>query len=687
MAMTGPARKSTAQTNAVKVAPAPLVVPNTFSPEDLLAMLRQMMLIRRFEVRAKELFLDGRIKGTAHSSVGQEAIAVGACRALGPDDFLLTHHRGHGHTIARGADITAMFAELLGRESGSCGGLGGSMHIADLGRRILGANGIVGAGMGLGCGAALAEMIGKTGNVGIAFFGDGAANEGIFHEAMNLAGVWHLPLIFFCENNQYGLSTRSADVTAGPGVAARGAGYGIPAVVVDGNDVGAVFQAVERAALRARAGDGPSLIEAMTYRWDDHSMRANLPAYRSTKEERTWRDADPLVRLRASTVAAGGIGEADLAALQAEIETEIERAIVAAETATEPDFASAMTKVLAPPTVLASREPTAGNRRITYRQAINEAFHQEMARDERVIMIGEDIGQIGGIFGLTPGLRDRFGAERVRDTPISEGVIGGAAVGAALSGLRPVVEIQLFDFVTHMMDAIVNQAAKARFMLGGAARVPVVFRGPQGAGIRLAAQHCQSLEAWFAHVPGLEVYAPSSAYDAKGLMAAAIRSDNPVVFLEHKLLYLGGEEAVPEADYAIAPGRARIVREGCDVTVIATLAMVDRAVQAAGRLEKDGISVEIIDPRTISPFDIETVVASIRKTNRAVVVHEAVTFGGFGGEIAAQIMEQAFDWLDAPVRRVGAPMMPVPYNDRLEREYMPSAATIAQAIKEVCYVR
>jgi 2-oxoisovalerate dehydrogenase E1 component len=248
-----------------------------------------------------------------------------------------------------------------------------------------------------------------------------------------------------------------------------------------------------------------------------------------------------------------------------------------------------------------------------------------------------------------------------------------------------VVEIQLFDFVTHMMDAIVNQAAKARFMLGGAASVPVVFRGPQGAGIRLAAQHCQSLEAWFANVPGLEVYCPSSAYDAKGLMAAAIRSDNPVVFLEHKLLYLGDAQPVPEEPYALAPGRARIVREGTDCTVVATLAMVERAVQAASRLARQGLSVEVIDPRTISPLDMETIVASVRKTNRAVVVHEAVTFGGFGGEIAAQIMERAFDWLDAPVRRVGAPMMPVPYNDRLEREFMPSASTIADAIKEVCY--
>jgi len=274
----------------------------------------------------------------------------------------------------------------------------------------------------------------------------------------------------------------------------------------------------------------------------------------------------------------------------------------------------------------------------------------------------------------------------VRDTPIAEGVISNCGVGAAMMGMRPIVEIQLFDFVSLMMDAIVNQAAKARFMMGGKPKVPIVFRGPQGAGIRLAAQHCQSLEAWFAHVPGLEVYAPSNAFDAKGLMIAAIRSDNPVIFLEHKLLYLGGEEPVPAAPYAIAPGRARIVRSGSDCTLIATMAMVERAVQAAARLEKQGLSVEIIDPRTIKPLDMETIVASVQKTGRAVIVHEAVRFGGIGAEIAASITERAFDWLDAPVARVGAPDMPVPYNDGLERDYMPDAKDIATAIKEVCYV-
>ncbi len=658
---------------------------NALTDEDLAAMLSMMLRIRQFETRTTELFNEGRIKGTAHSSVGQEAIAAGACRALEPEDFILTHHRGHGHTIAKGADMAKMMAELMGKADGYCYGLGGSMHIADFERRILGANGIVGAGMGLGTGAALAEKLKGSGAIGIAFFGDGAASEGIFHEAMNLASIWKLPLIFFCENNQYGLSTPTEAVIAGGGIARRADAYLVPGQRIDGNDAVAVHDAVLRAAMRARADDGPTLIEAMTYRWGDHSMRANLPRYRSEDEETDWQARDPIERLKSRLAASGTLEASGFDGIAHAAESEVQDAIAWAEARPEPDTPTAQSLVTAPPRVQGPVEPPAGGRMLSYGRAINEAIRQEMERDESVFILGEDVGKIGGIFGVTRTLQERFGEDRVRDTPIAEGAISNCGVGAAMMGMRPIVEIQLFDFVSLMMDAIVNQAAKARFMMGGKPKVPVVFRGPQGAGIRLAAQHCQSLEAWFAHVPGLEVYTPSNAYDAKGLMTAAIRSDNPVVFLEHKLLYLGGEEPVPEQPYAVPPGSARVVREGTDCTVIALMAMVERAAQAAAQLERQGLSVEVIDPRTVKPLDMETIIESVRKTNRAVVVHEAVRFGGIGAEIAATVTEQAFDWLDAPVARIGAADMPVPYNDKLEREFMPSASKIAAAIKEVCY--
>ena len=662
-------------------------ISNALTSQHVRDMLQMMVRIRIFETRTIELFLDGKIRGTAHSSVGQEAIAAGACAALQADDFILTHHRGHGHTIAKGADIRRMMAELMGKAEGYCFGLGGSMHIADFERQILGANGIVGAGMGLGTGAALAEKIKQTGNIGIAFFGDGAASEGIFHEAMNLAAIWQLPLIFFCENNQYGLTTATSDVIAGGGIARRADAYDVPGQRIDGNDAIAVFETVRRAALRARSGEGPTLIEAMTYRWGDHSMRANLPSYRSKEEEETWRLQDPIARLRDVAIKQQELSKEEFDAIEGKAAQEIEEAIDWSQQLPEPDLETARAFVSAPTASAAipETEPGSGERKISYAAAITEAMHQEMQSDSRIIVLGEDIAKTGGIFGLTKGLMDAYGPQRVRDTPIAESVIASCGVGAAMSGLRPIIEVQLFDFITFMMDAIVNQAAKARYMMGGNLQVPVVFRGPQGGGLRLAAQHSQSLESMFANIPGLEIYAPASAYDAKGLMMTAMRSDNPVVFLEHKLLYLGSEEPVPEEPYAIPAGKARIVREGTDCTVVATMAMVERAVQAATRLSRQGISVEVIDPRTIKPLDTQAIVESVRKTGRAVVVHEAPSFGGVGGEIAATIMEQAFDWLDAPVKRVAAPEMPVPYNERLERQFLPDADLISRAVLEVCY--
>ena len=360
------------------------------------------------------------------------------------------------------------------------------------------------------------------------------------------------------------------------------------------------------------------------------------------------------------------------------------RAITKAENLPEPELPMLFDKVLAPRR-MPPPPPAPGSRAITYTEALREAIAQAIESDDTVFLMGEDVGPVGGTFGVTRGLFDRFGPERVMNTPISEGVISGSAVGAALSGRRPIAEIQIFDFVTFMMDPIVNQAAKLRFMLGGKASVPVVFRGPQGGGIRLAAQHSQSLEAWFAHVPGLTVLAPSTAYDAKGLMIAAIRDDNPVVFLEHKLLYLGGASPVPEAPYEIEIGKADVKREGTDITIIATLAMVERALSAAETLAREGISVEVIDPRSLRPLDMECFVRSVKKTSRCLVVHEAWRTGGIGAEIAAQITEEAFDWLDAPAERMGAAEVPMPYNDRLEREVMPSAAGIAETVRRMCH--
>jgi len=321
-------------------------------------------------------------------------------------------------------------------------------------------------------------------------------------------------------------------------------------------------------------------------------------------------------------------------------------------------------------------------RKLTMRAAINEALRQEMRRDPNVYVIGEDVGVFGGCFGVTAGLIDEFGPKRVVDTPITESAIVGNALGAAATGLRPVAEIMFMDFVGVTMDQIYNQAAKMRYMFGGKAKIPMVIRTACGAGGSAAAQHSQSLEAWFMHVPGLKVVAPSTAYDAKGLLISSIRDDNPVIFVEHKFIYdLEGE--VPEDIYTIPLGKADVKRQGSDVTVIATMAMVHRALEAAEELSKEGISVEVIDPRTLQPLDGETIIESVKKTHKVVIVHEAVKFAGPGAEIAAMIAEDAFDYLDAPIKRVAAPFTPVPFSPVLEQEYIPSKEKIIAAIREV----
>ncbi|MGD6943065.1 alpha-ketoacid dehydrogenase subunit beta [Cytobacillus gottheilii] len=321
-------------------------------------------------------------------------------------------------------------------------------------------------------------------------------------------------------------------------------------------------------------------------------------------------------------------------------------------------------------------------REITYLEAVREAMSQEMRENEDVFILGEDIGVYGGAFGVTRGMIEEFGPERVRNTPISEAAIAGAAVGSALTGMRPILELQFSDFITIAMDQIVNQAAKTRYMFGGKGKVPMVLRTPAGSGTGAAAQHSQSLEAWMAHIPGLKVVQPSTAYDAKGLLKAAMDDDNPVIFYEHKLLYKTSSN-VPEESYKIELGKADIKREGTDVTIVATAIMVHKALEAAEVLEKDGISAEVIDPRTIVPLDKETIIKSVKKTGKLIVVHEAVKRGGIGGEIVGVIAEsEAFDYLDAPIIRLGGKEVPIPYNPNLEKAAIPQVPDIIAAVKK-----
>ena len=623
--------------------------------------------IRRFEEAVRDLLQMGRLDGFAHLSIGHEAVAAGVCAALRPDDTISSTHRGHGHLIAKGGDLERMFAELFGRETGYCHGRGGSMHIADLDLGILGANGIVGGGIPLAMGAAFAHQRQGTDRVSAAFFGDGGVNQGAFHESLNLAAVWQLPAIFVCENNGYAASVPQAKHQRNPVIADRAIGYGMPGVTVDGNDVFAVYEAAREAVERARSGGGPTLIECKTYRHYAHSgAGADI---RSEDEVAAWRERDPVLALAGQYDEIAG----DREEIERRIDSLIERAVAAAESAPLPDPAEMERGVYGlRPAV--DEEPDPGERILTVGAAIDEALRQAMEADPRVTYSGED---------LESGSRGKgFPEGQVRDTPISEVAIVGLGTGAALAGDRPVVDIMFADFATVAMDQIVNQAAKIRYMLGGEVDVPVVIRMHTGGGVNAAAQHSQSLEAWFAHIPGLTVLYPSNPYDAKGLFLAALDEPNPTVFLESRQL-TGTEGPVPEQPYRLPIGKARVLREGRDVTIVAIGPLVQAALAAADGLVGQGLDCEVIDPRSLQPLDIETLAVSARKTGRVIVAHQAVTFGGIGAEIAAQITEHCFSSLNAPVIRLGAPFAPSPFAPVLEDAYAPDANRIVAAVNSL----
>jgi 2-oxoisovalerate dehydrogenase E1 component len=672
------------------------------SKPEALDLLQQMWEIRMFENKVYDLLGRNIIKGASHLYAGEEAVAVGAVAALQDDDLITSTHRGHGHCHARGAALTRseeerqehiskMMAELCGRATGYCRGRGGSMHIADVENGNLGATGIVGGNIPVATGAALAQEMQGTGQVVLCFFGDGASNTGNFHESINLAAAWDLPVVYVVENNLYGMSVPIEKAAAELDIADRACAYGIPGQVVDGMDVLAVQEAVGQAVARARRGDGPSLLECKTYRWYGHS-RSDPRAYRTSEEEAAWKARDPIPNFAALLVEQGIATQEEVDAVEERAEEEVERAAEFALGSPTPPVEELERYVHAPfkwteEDVERERELRElcrnggpGTRQVTYRQAIQEALREEMMRDPDVFVMGEDVGLYGGAYGATRGLFDEFGEERVKDTPISEAAIGGSAVGAAMAGMRPVAEIMYVDFTPLAMDQIANQGAKNRYMFGGKTTVPMVIRTEGGAGRSIAAHHSQSLEALWVHFPGIYVVMPSTPYDVKGLLKAAIRDDNPVMFIEHKMIY-GVEGHVPDEDYVIPFGVADVKREGSDVTVVTYSRMVHRALEAAERLAEEGVSVEVIDLRTLKPLDMETVGRSLQKTGRMVGVTEAYQTGSFISELITRVQKEQFDWLDAPLERVCAADVPVPMSEPLEDAAIPGVEAIVAAIR------
>jgi 2-oxoisovalerate dehydrogenase E1 component len=716
------------------------------SSSEAVRLLETMLYIRAFEEMIIKLksgkfvpYEGFAFIGATHLSIGQEAVAAGTMSVLAPDDYITSTHRGHGHSVGKGLyyiyamdrkglerfmgeedspdsddqllkravehHLFKMMAELLGKEEGYCRGRGGSMHIADFHAGHLGANAIVGGSMAIAAGAGLSSLLMDEKKVTVCMVGDGAINNGIALESMNFASMPQFgkgfPVIFVFENNQYGMSGQQlGEVTDLNHIAQRGAGFNaenMHARVESGMHVLAVRRTVQDSVAIARRGGGPVLLEFKTYRYKGHSLSDKRTTYRTAEEEEEWLKFDPIDLFSREVVDNGVMSEGEIQAMRERVEGTLEEVTLRAAKATDPDprsiyeglFSSTTSDDIGERyrTVHVNKEPKLFRRdsqgRILYRHAVIEALMEEMARDCRVVLYGEEVAEYGGAFQATVGLFDIFGRRRVFNTPISEAAIVGTALGAAMTGLRPVAEIMYIDFILMTGDQLGNQVAKTKYMFGGKAKIPLVIRTTIGGGKGYAGQHSQSLEAIPTMFPGLRVVAPFSAYDVKGLLKTAIRDDNPVFFIEHQHLYVE-KDAVPEEEYTIPFGQGAVRREGKDITLISYSHQLKACIEAAELLEKkDDVSVEIVDPRTLVPLDEELIVNSVGKTGRAIVVVQAPGRGSFGEHILRVVQDRAFHSLKGPVKLVSAHEVPPPMSAPLEHENLPSAEKIARNIREM----
>jgi 2-oxoisovalerate dehydrogenase E1 component len=650
----------------------------------LLSLYRRMQTIRRCEEHLARAHQRGLIHGACHTYVGEEAIAVGVCAHLGPEDVVFSTHRGHGHALAKGVSPRSLIAELLGRETGCSHGRGGSMHLFAPEVGMMGTSGIVGPCILQAAGAGYSFKLLKTNQVAVAFFGDGAVNNGAFHEGLNMAGIWSLPVLFVCENNEFATEVPFEYASGSGSVSDRAKAYGLPGFEIDGNDVLAVSEIAALAVERARGGGGATLIECKTYRTRPHAEGMGDFTYRTREEVERWKGRCPILRLKQALIENEIAEETELEAIEAEVEELAIDAVRFAEQSPWPDPASASDHVYAAPARTETPRDVArsNGREVTFMKATLEALSDEMEKNPRIFVMGEGIGKRGGNFATTTGLFDRYGPVRLCDTPISERGFVGMAAGAAMTKTRPVIDFMFADFVLDAVGEILNQIAKVQYMSSGRLTMPVLLRGCIGVGNSAATHHSGNHYSMYAHFPGLRVVVPSNPFDAKGLLTRALRCEDPVLFLEHRgVLSIKGP--VPAEPYEIEFGRAALVREGTDITVVALALMVHHALKASEMVAKEGISVELIDPRTVAPLDIASIHASVRKTGRLLIVDETFAPFGLGAEIAAQIADAGFDDLDAPIRRLNGAHTPTPYSPPLEAAVVPGPEAIARAIRDI----
>lgn len=638
------------------------------SDDQLLQLYRQLLVPRLIEEKMLILLRQGRVSKW-FSGIGQEAISVGATAALEPDEFIFTLHRNLGVFTARQVPMHRLFTQWQGKPLGFTKGRDRSFHFGSMEHHIVGMISHLGPQLSLADGVGLAHKILGEQKVALAFTGEGGTSEGEFHEALNVAAVWQLPVIFIIENNGYGLSTPTQEQYRCEQLADRGIGYGMRSMTIDGNNILEVYRTVNTLARELRAHPEPVLLECNTFRRRGHE-EASGTKYVPEDLMSYWEERDPIANYEQFLLEKGILTEKKQKewekAIKAEIKSEL--AIADAAPAVEAIQALELEDVYAPsPTI---EEPDSRGQGIEKRfiDAISEGLAQAMEAHEGLVLMGQDIADYGGVFKITDGFVERFGAERVRNTPLCESAIVGVGLGLSLKGMKAMVEMQFADFVSCGFNQIVNNLAKLHYRWGEAA--DVVIRMPTGAGTGAGPYHSQSTEAWFFHVPGLKIVYPSTPYDAKGLLLAAFADPNPVLYFEHKALYRSLSGPVPEAAYQLPIGKARTVRPGKQLSIITYGFGVQWALEYC---EREKVDAEIIDLRTLLPLDFAAIEATVRKTNRVIILHEDTLLGGIGGEIAAHISEYCFEYLDAPVIRVGSLDTPVPFAKELENQFLPTA--------------
>jgi 2-oxoisovalerate dehydrogenase E1 component len=646
---------------------------------------RLMLLGRQIDYRFQVLNRQGRAPFII-SCAGHEAAQVGASWPLRPrHDWLSPYYRDVVLCMRMGMTPLDLMLSVLAKPADpASGGKQTPGHFSSSKLNIISGGSPVATQMVHGAGAAYALKMDGTDRVVMTCYGEGAGSEGDAHEAFNFAAIHRLPEVFVCENNGFAISVPFNKQYAVQYAAQRAAGYGFPGVTLDGRDPVTTYHVAKQAIARARAGEGPTLIECLVDRLGAHSSEDDQRRYRSPEELEQLAKNDCLQQFRQRVLKEGILSKSEVEQFEDDVRDEVTRATRQGLDSPDAPAENALTNVYSAD-LLAPIDPEPGGETedMNMVAAIRDALTYEMEHDERVMVLGEDVGPKGGVFLVTDGLYHRFGAERVIDTPIAESSIAGVALGLALAGKRPVAEMQFTDFAHMAFNQITNEIAKFRYRTDGDWGVPLVVRAPMGGHVHGALYHSQSIEARFA-TPGLKIVIPSTPYDAKGLLLAAIRDPDPVLFFEHKRIYRMFKEPVPKGEYLIPLQLAKVVREGRDISVFCYGLMVHYALQAARNLEQDGWSVEVVDLRTVYPLDRGAILASARKTGKCLVLYEDNFSVSVGSEVAALIADDAWRWLDAPVRRLGGLDVPsMPYAQPMEDYFMPNPEKVTRALREL----